>query len=622
MKALHRILAVLLATLIIDNCCGDKRGLNLNDLLAAVNANKQNKNSNNEESNAAPQQQTLSSTSVKTQEFNDLQSLINAMKGGKDGNTVNLDVGALLAKQKEQNNDKPKEQTVEISPNGEVTSQSTGANAQKSESEENNKNNDSIKGINLSQLAEMLKQHGIENNVEKKEEDNTGNTMAQFLANKKKDEDKIDQPGLQIETEGDNTKNGHSRFTLQQSPDGGLMLVPVKEENGISRGLDIADLAKKPENSVGATNRQQLQLTTLAQALYSPFPGDNILHLHLKGKDGKDGKQGQKGHTGPPGTVGPQGPKGPKGEAGTCAKEVTHQPYTCTPDEIDSLTSRVDYLEKICKKQAPISQIKPSGEKGEPGNPMPSCQSIYEKNKDAKSGAYWLMVNGVRFKTWCEFIKGGGTDEDRRPGLAGGWTLVARIKGQETDWSPISENWASNQTLNDKTAYDVTKTTSMKNMGYVLLNSNVLLVCFTGRNTGCAPFTHSRNMPLAKLFSTQFGVVPDEQYTFATFMKAVGKSCDLSILRQSWCGLNLANVCDAKKGDPNEKPPKTTHIARIGCIGDRTATCFPDDYAIGIGVTSCKDGFGCSNVGPSKNMHYRCDYVYGAFSQTAYLYVL
>ena len=225
-------------------------------------------------------------------------------------------------------------------------------------------------------------------------------------------------------------------------------------------------------------------------------------------------------------------------------------------------------------------------------------------------------------QTWCEFIKGSGTDEDKRPGLAGGWTLVARIKGQATDWSPISENWASNDTLNDKTAYDVTKTTSMKNMGYVLLNSNVLLLCFTGRNTGCAPFTHGRNMPLAKLFSTQFGVVPDEQYTFATFMKAVGKSCDLSILRQSWCGLNLANVCDAKKGDPNENPPRTTHIARIGCIGDRTATCFPDDYAIGIGVTSCKDGFGCSNVGPSKNMHYRCDYVYGAFSQTAYLYVL
>ena len=33
---------------------------------------------------------------------------------------------------------------------------------------------------------------------------------------------------------------------------------------------------------------------------------------------------------------------------------------------------------------------------------MPSCQSIYEKNPNAKSGAYWLMVNGVRFKV-CHF---------------------------------------------------------------------------------------------------------------------------------------------------------------------------------------------------------------------------
>ncbi len=32
------------------------------------------------------------------------------------------------------------------------------------------------------------------------------------------------------------------------------------------------------------------------------------------------------------------------------------------------------------------------------GNPLPNCQSIYEKNPNAKSGAYWLMVNGVRFK--------------------------------------------------------------------------------------------------------------------------------------------------------------------------------------------------------------------------------
>lgn len=162
----------------------------------------------------------------------------------------------------------------------------------------------------------------------------------------------------------------------------------------------------------------------------------------------------------------------------------------------------------------------------------------------------------------------------------------------------------------------------MKNVGYNLIKSNVLLLCFAGRNQHCAPMTHGKNVPLRRLFKDFYGVVVEEQYTMATFLKAIGKSCDLSKQRQSWCGLNVANVCDAKKENPNEKPPKTTHIVRIGCIGDTTATCFPDDYAIGVGVTSCKDGYGCSNVGNSKNLHYRCDYVYGAFSQTAFIYVL
>ncbi|KAF1744320.1 hypothetical protein MXB_3249 [Myxobolus squamalis] len=162
--------------------------------------------------------------------------------------------------------------------------------------------------------------------------------------------------------------------------------------------------------------------------------------------------------------------------------------------------------------------------------------------------------------------------------------------------------------------------------GHLLLEHNnlissKLLVCYQGYDQACAPFTHNKNTTLLDLFNNEFGVVPDEQYTFSSLMKAFDKSCDVSALRQSWCGINLANICDPHAQSPNDSPPRTTHIVRIGCIGDKTATCFPDDYAIGIGVTSCKDGFGCSNVGQSKNLHYRCDYVYGYFSQTAYLYV-
>jgi len=434
-----------------------------------------------------------------------------------------------------------------------------------------------------------------------------------------KEEFNLGKQKLEVEAAGKRT----TRYTLAKGPDGGLNLIPI---------LDPSDNADKKYELMqpkgyeeGAKSRQQMQLTTLSQALYSPFPSEaNILHLHLKGKDGKDGKAGPKGPMGGLGPKGPEGPKGPKGDAGTCSAQINGL-FECTPDELDSLSNRVDYLEKICKKKAPPPPFKRIGIAGTEGNPLPSCQAIYEKNPNSKSGAFWLMTNGVRYRTWCEFIREGSEpngEDDERPPLAGGWTLVARVKGQATDWSPVSELWSNTELLNENTASDIKRTTSMKNVGWNLLKSDVLLLCYTGHNAGCAPFTHGKHTTLQDLFKNNYGIVPEEQYTMAPFMKAIGKSCDLSILRQSWCGLNLANVCNAKKSSPNDKPPTTTHIVRIGCIGDRTATCFPDDYAVGIGVTSCKDGFGCSNVGPSKNMHYRCDYVYGAFSQTAFLYVL
>lgn len=283
MKAIHRVLVVLLSTFIIHSCHGDKRGLNLNDLLAAANANNNNNNpvTNNEQSNIA--QQTLSSTSVKTQEFNDLQSLIAAMKGGNSpsGNTVNLDVGALLAKQAAQGNQNPHEQTIEISPNGEVSTPSASATPQSSDSgNKNNDNNNNNNALNLAKLAALLKQQGLQNNAENKEAaTNQGggpappNTLASLIANNKKQgDDDAGPPGLQVETEGDNSKNGHSRFTLQKGPDGSLSLVPIKEETGASRGLDIADLVKKPGNDVAAQSRQQLQLTTLVSQLIASFP--------------------------------------------------------------------------------------------------------------------------------------------------------------------------------------------------------------------------------------------------------------------------------------------------------------------------------------------------------------
>jgi len=159
-----------------------------------------------------------------------------------------------------------------------------------------------------------------------------------------KEEFNLGKQKLEVEAAGKRT----TRYTLAKGPDGGLNLIPI---------LDPSDNADKKYELMqpkgyeeGAKSRQQMQLTTLSQALYSPFPSEaNILHLHLKGKDGKDGKAGPKGPMGGLGPKGPEGPKGPKGDAGTCSAQINGL-FECTPDELDSLSNRVDYLEKICKK--------------------------------------------------------------------------------------------------------------------------------------------------------------------------------------------------------------------------------------------------------------------------------
>jgi len=159
-----------------------------------------------------------------------------------------------------------------------------------------------------------------------------------------KEEFNLGKQKLEVEAAGKRT----TRYTLAKGPDGGLNLIPI---------VDPADQADRKYEVLqpkgyeeGAKSRQQMQLTTLSQALYSPFPSEaNILHLHLKGKDGKDGKPGNKGPMGGFGPKGPEGPKGPKGDAGTCSAQINGL-FECTPDELDSLSNRVDYLEKICKK--------------------------------------------------------------------------------------------------------------------------------------------------------------------------------------------------------------------------------------------------------------------------------
>ncbi|XP_065669760.1 uncharacterized protein LOC100214365 isoform X2 [Hydra vulgaris] len=413
--------------------------------------------------------------------------------------------------------------------------------------------------------------------------------------------EELDLGKQKIELEAAGKRTTH--YTLARSKDGGLNLIPIVE--GGSGKLEM--LQSKGYEEQGKS-RQQMQLTTLSQALYSPFPSDqNILHLHLKGKDGKDGKPGNKGPMGPMGPRGPEGSRGPKGDAGTCSSQINGL-FECTPDELDSLSNRIDYLEKICKKKAPPPPFRPIGVPGTEGNPLPSCQAIYEKNPNAKSGPYWLMVSGIRFKTYCDF------DGHR------GWTLVARVNGTSNDFNGVSNAWADNSVFNHETSSDIYLRSAMKNHGWFLMRANVIKVCFDGAQKDCAEFSHNMGMRLNELFSQEFGVVVEQKWKFDDLLRALGKSCDTSKIKRQWCGLNLANICHPEDMNPNLNP--TNHIVRIGCIGAASFTCTPADYAIGLGVSSCYDGYGCDRVGPkTPSMHWSCPPFYGTFDQTGFIYI-
>lgn len=203
---------------------------------------------------------------------------------------------------------------------------------------------------------------------------------------------------------------------------------------------------------------------------------------------------------------------------------------------------------------------------------------------------------------------------------ARGWTLVARIKGDSNEFSPVSSNWAGTNTINSDTAAEITARSNMKNPGWSELKENAIRLCYDGPNTHCVTFTHNRGLTLSELFNNQFGVLVDEKHTFDSLKKAFGKDCDVSRMVRQWCGLNVASTCHPQDINPNLNP--TNHIARIGCLGDIVKTCGLDDFALGVGVTSCFDGYGCSLVGPATpSLHYACLPKYGAFNQTAFLYI-
>lgn len=197
---------------------------------------------------------------------------------------------------------------------------------------------------------------------------------------------------------------------------------------------------------------------------------------------------------------------------------------------------------------------------------------------------------------------------------------MARVNGTSNDFTAVSNAWSDTSVFNHESAGDTCKRSSMKNHGWFLLTTNAIRLCFDGPDKDCAIFSHNLGMRLDEMFAKEYGILTEQKWKFDNLMKAFGKACDTSKIKKEWCGINLANICHPEDMNPNLNP--TNHIVRIGCIGAEIRTCSPADYAIGVGVTSCQDGYGCDRVGPkTPSMHWSCPPNYGAFDQTAFMYV-
>ncbi|KAF1744319.1 hypothetical protein MXB_3248 [Myxobolus squamalis] len=402
------------------------------------------------------------------------------------------------------------------------------------------------------------------------------------------------------------------KYELSRDSEGKLILVDMRNYAKETKNTDLHNpgVERKKYSEENPSTRQSLQISTLAQALYTPYSSDkNMIHLNLKGKDGKKGNLGERGPPGPPGPEGMIGPKGEKGIHGTCGNSVSGM-YTCTDEEIAKISFQVDYLERICHKILPPAPIIPSGILGSETNPMSSCQALFDNDPDAKSGAYWLMIDGIKFKTKCYF----------ELGRQRGWTLVAKILGKGYEFSPVSNIWADKSVINADSIVDDESRNTSKSHAWFLLRSNSLKLCIDGLFYHCADFTHNLGITLSDLFESQYGVSTEENWEFKKLLNAFGKTCNTKNMKKEWCGLNLANICHPQEMNPNLNP--TNHIVRIGCIGSEDIKCTPSDFAIGVGVSSCYDGYGCERLGPSTpNLHWSCKPFYGTFDKISFLYV-
>ena len=245
MGPIRRLLLIVICSFISCGCHGNKRGLNLADLLANNNDNKGNSNVNgNANSNAQsftlPDDITV--TASKTQQFTDLSSILSAIKSGGGTQTANPNIAALLAAQKAENTN----------------------NAENANNVDNTKTSNQNE-ISAANLAGLLGNQGQQAQKQELSSLFSGKPTESSNSNDNTDEIKVPVGDAQMDIKDEGSGKRHTHFTLQRGADGSLMLLPITEEKGDSRGIALGGVDLSPKNglSVTGSNRQQLQLTTL-----------------------------------------------------------------------------------------------------------------------------------------------------------------------------------------------------------------------------------------------------------------------------------------------------------------------------------------------------------------------
>ena len=169
----------------------------------------------------------------------------------------------------------------------------------------------------------------------------------------------------------------------------------------------------------------------------------------------------------------------------------------------------------------------------------------------------------------------------------------------------------------------------MKNEGWMTVKGRKLKLCSDSPHERCAVFTHNRQVSLDELFRNKFGVEVVEDYSLQTLSEVLGvtmpENLQNSKVASEWCGLNLGDGCN-HASNPNVGSHHT--ICRIGCVGDLETDCRYDNFALGVGVSSCQDRHGCYAAGANTpSLHYAVHVTggdgdgHGSFAQTAFIYV-